>query len=82
MAGLRQIAENGQTESAKVRAFELLGKPVGIFRDEQPAPWDGDLNKLSLEQLERMAIGSNGSQRGSRAAVQLLSFRPQPASLW
>ena len=56
MAGLRRIAENGRTDSARVRAYELLGKTLGLFRDEPAVPWNGDLSELSDEQLKRMAI--------------------------
>ena len=32
--GLMQIAESGKTDSARVRAFELLGKHRGLFVDK------------------------------------------------
>lgn len=54
LSGLRGIAENGASESARVRAFELVGKELGMFVERPPAPWDGDLTKLTNAQLERV----------------------------
>ena len=34
IAGLQDIAENGETESNRVRALELLGKTVGAFTEQ------------------------------------------------
>jgi hypothetical protein len=51
---LARIAENGASESARVRALELVGKELGMFVERPAVPWDGDLTKLTTEQLERV----------------------------
>ena len=55
LSGLRKIAENGQSESARVRALELCGKELGMFAGPAEVPWDGDLSSLSDEQLHGLA---------------------------
>jgi hypothetical protein len=59
LAGISQIAYNGDSESARLRAFELLGKAMGMFtaRAEQSAASGGtiqalDLSKFTTEELE------------------------------
>jgi phage terminase small subunit len=54
LSGLREIAENGSSDSARVRALELVGKELGMFVERPAAPWDGDLSKLTTAQLERV----------------------------
>jgi DNA-binding CsgD family transcriptional regulator len=56
LSELRQIAENGVSESARVRALELVGKELGMFTNSSDLliPWDGDLSKLSDRQVEGM----------------------------
>jgi hypothetical protein len=81
MAGLRQIAENGRTDSARVRAYELLGKTLGLFRDEPAVPWNGDLSELSEGQLERMAICFErlaAGQQGGGATAELPTAASEP----
>jgi hypothetical protein len=40
--------------SAVNRAAELLGRELGMFREKPQISWDGDLDKLSLPQLENL----------------------------
>jgi len=54
LSGLRRIAENGASESARVRALELVGKELGMFVERPAVPWDGDLAKLTTDQLEKV----------------------------
>ena len=54
LSGLREIAENGESEGARVRALELCGKELGMFvdRTDHNFQFNGDLTQLSDEQLE------------------------------
>ncbi len=51
-----QAALEAEDHAAVNRAAELLGKELGMFREKQvpQLPWDGDLRKLSMPQLEKM----------------------------
>jgi hypothetical protein len=82
LAGLRRIAENGQTDSVKVRALELLGKTLGLFRDEPAVPWSGDLSELSDEQLERMANSFErlAAGQGTGATSELIATAGRPTA--
>lgn len=51
LPGLRKIAENGSSESARVRALELVGKELGMFKDRLPVVWDGRLESIPKDQL-------------------------------
>jgi len=55
LSELRKIAESGASESARVRALELCGKELGMFAGPAEVPWDGDLSRLSDEQLHGLA---------------------------
>ena len=55
LAELRKIAENGDSENARVRALELCGKELGMFVGPAEVPWDGDLSTLTDEQLDKLA---------------------------
>ena len=54
LSGLRRVAENGASESARVRALELVGKELGMFAERPAVPWDGDFATLTTEQLEKV----------------------------
>ena len=49
-------AFNEGNRAAVNRAAELLGKELGMFRENEASqlPWDGDLRKLSMPQLEKL----------------------------
>lgn len=55
LSELRKIAENGDSENARVRALELCGKELGMFVGPAEVPWDGDLSTLTDEQLDKLA---------------------------
>ena len=50
---LRKIAENGKSESVKVRALELCGKELGMFANTS-IEWNGDPSKLTDQQLDKL----------------------------
>ena len=51
---LQEEAEGAETDGARVRALELLGKTVGIFTDKVEIEQDGDKSAAELEaDLER-----------------------------
>jgi phage terminase small subunit len=54
LSGLRRVAENGASESARVRALELVGKELGMFVERPAVPWDGDFATLTTTQLEKV----------------------------
>jgi hypothetical protein len=59
LQGLRGIAMAGQSDSARVKAYELIGRELGMFSEQRNNGldwdgWDGDLRKLSTPQLEMM----------------------------
>jgi phage terminase small subunit len=58
LTGLKEIATNNEEKctSARVRAYELLGQELGMFRDaiDHTMKWDGDPAKLTKEQLETL----------------------------
>jgi hypothetical protein len=58
VAGLKDIATNTKLkETARVRAYELLGKELGMFRDavdHTVKNLDPDPRKWTKEQLERV----------------------------
>ena len=66
LLGLRGIAENGASESARVRAFELVGKELGMFVERPPAPWDGDLTKLTTAARKGHGAVDRPGLRGRR----------------
>jgi hypothetical protein len=56
LGSLKDIAENGASLTARLRALELLGQELGLFRNKSSElPWDGDLSSLTDEQLQRMS---------------------------
>lgn len=84
LSELRKIAENGASESARVRALELCGKELGMFAAPRDLPWNGDLatlTELQLEQLElhleRIAYGDNRAalEADKRKALQKAGFQ-------
>jgi hypothetical protein len=57
IARLKHLAEAAETGSARIRALELCGRELGMFREQREDTfmnWDGDLRKLSSAQLEKM----------------------------
>lgn len=64
LRGLKREAKSAETAGPRVRAFELLGKEVGMFRDrveltgKDGAPLapteEVDLSKLSIEELRQL----------------------------
>jgi hypothetical protein len=56
LSELRKIAENGASESARVRALELCGKELGMFAAPSDLPWDGDPATLTDPQLEKLEL--------------------------
>ena len=58
LAGLKEIATNTaeKSTSARVRAYELLGQELGMFRAaiDHTMKWDDDPAKLTKEQLETL----------------------------
>ena len=54
--GLKVLAETAGSEAARIRAYELCGREVGMFRDasHDSFDWDGDLSKLTNAQLANM----------------------------
>ena len=46
---LQEEAEGAETDGARVRALELLGKTVGIFTDRVEVEQDGDKSAAELE---------------------------------
>jgi len=57
LRGLMAIAENpNEPASARVRAYELVGKNYGLFLDRSASEveWDGDPSKLTEVQLNTM----------------------------
>jgi hypothetical protein len=89
LSGLREIAENGESEGARVRALELCGKELGMFvdRTDHNFQFNGDLTQFSAEQIdsileqiekkieeaERKQLGAAG---GADAAV--IDIEPEP----
>jgi len=43
VTGLQAIAEGGTSESARVRAYELLGKHIGMFTDRSEVTLKSDI---------------------------------------
>jgi hypothetical protein len=58
LQGLKVIAMGGQSDSARVKAYELLGRELGMFSEQRSNlfDWDGDLRKLTTPQLEKMLV--------------------------
>jgi hypothetical protein len=55
LGGLWHIAVNGKNESARVRAFELCGKEIGMFVDRSENKfWDD--NPTSLDDRQRSTL--------------------------
>ena len=56
ISGLRNTAETAKSESSRVRAYELIGKAIGMFRDQSDHTfkWDGDISKLTNSQLDKL----------------------------
>ena len=55
LGGLWEIAVKGKSESARVRAFELCGKEIGMFVDRSEVKfWDG--NPESLDDRQRSTL--------------------------
>ena len=56
LSGLREIAENGESEGARVRALELCGKELGMFvdRTDHNFQFNGDLMQFSAQQIDAM----------------------------
>ena len=57
VAGLQDIAENGETESNRVRALELLGKTLRMFVDQVDVQYTVDTSQLqefTLDELRAM----------------------------
>lgn len=71
LRGLMAIAENpDEPASARVRAYELLGKNQKMFTDRSgpEIEWDGDPSKLSATQLQTMihhylGLAAHGDQQ-------------------
>ena len=73
LSGLWEIASKGTGESARVRAYELCGKELGMFVDRGELPWDGDPTTLTDQQLEQLtryleSLAFHGDQAGLEAA--------------
>jgi hypothetical protein len=94
-AGLWEIAQKGNSESARVRAYELVGKDLGMFV-EPKFDWDGDpatltdgqLEKLKCA-LEKMAVGEEEARvLQQRRELKLegggpvIDLEPGPAPEW
>ena len=76
LAGLRTMAEGATSEAVRVRAYELCGKELGMFRDPGPFEWDGDFSKLTDRQLEKVRVSLEQivSQESSTApAIEVTS---------
>ena len=54
IAGLQDIAENGKTESNRVRALELLGKTIRLFVDRIETHTTLDTSQLQEFTLEEL----------------------------
>jgi terminase small subunit-like protein len=78
LSGLRKIAENGASESARVRALELCGRELGMFADRS-IPWDGDPNKLTDEQLQKFFTVLAGDLAGSQDPAAIEGMKRQLA---
>jgi hypothetical protein len=55
LASLRNIVENGASESAKVRALELCGKELGMFANHSSRLEDLNPDDWTEAQLEAVA---------------------------
>ena len=77
LTGLSEIAKSGKNESARVRAYELLGKTLGLFVDRtevttgNPEP-ELDPTMLSWDELQTILV----LQRKARRTSTLGSGRP------
>ena len=56
LQGLKGIAMAGQSDSARVKGYELIGRELGMFSEQRNngLEWDGDLRKLTTPQVEKM----------------------------
>jgi hypothetical protein len=58
LEGVSEIARNGETESARLRAFELMGKYHKLFTDKQ------DVNvTFSLRSVIKESYGEKGGEQ-------------------
>jgi hypothetical protein len=93
LAGLWEIAQNGKSESARVRAYELCGKDLGMFV-EPKFDWDGDPRTLTDQQLEMILYAVEKAELGRQEADRLAERRrlqiagpvievtPEPEESW
>jgi hypothetical protein len=94
LEGLRNIAEKGASESARVRALELCGKELGMFVDRSSFLWDTDPSQWTNEQVEiiseallrKAAAGDPGKMEALRrqaaieAGVVVIDAEPVPVT--
>jgi 4-hydroxyphenylpyruvate dioxygenase-like putative hemolysin len=89
LSELRTIAENGESEGARVRALELIGRELVMFvdRTDHRFSWDGDFSKLSeaqlelvIKQLDAMAVAHKEAQQRAlpAASIQIIDVEPSP----
>jgi hypothetical protein len=71
---LRNIAENGTSESARVRSLELLGKELGMFAAQE---FDLDMSHWTPEMLDRMAEHLIRKERGNISAEEMKQVRAE-----
>jgi hypothetical protein len=66
MAKLKNIAETAPSASAQIRALELIGKELNMYRElrEASVEWDGDLTKLTMPQLLKLAASMKQLEGG------------------
>jgi hypothetical protein len=71
MARLKYLAETAETASARIRALELCGKAIGMFKHEREDSfsWDGDLTTLTSEQLARLMASLEAMIAAEEAAI-------------
>jgi phage terminase small subunit len=55
--GLHHEAQNAETPAARVRAWELLGKDIGMFTDRQEITLKRDPREMSKAELEEYLRG-------------------------
>lgn len=89
LSELRKIAENGESEGARVRALELIGRELAMFvdRTDHRFTWDGDFSKLTeaqlevvVKQLDAMAVAHIEAQQRAlpAASIQIIDVEPTP----
>jgi hypothetical protein len=67
LSGLRSIAEDReQSGSARVQAYTKVGEALGVFRPQGDGGigWDGDLTKLTWQQLLRLQASARQLEGG------------------